>query len=329
MEKPAITIIVPVFNVEDYLQKCVDSLLSQSFKDFDVVLVDDGSKDSSGKICECISAEHGLIKTIHKENGGLSDARNAGYPYITGEFVMFLDSDDYLAPNALELLYNYAKAENCDIVQGGFYYAYEDHLMYDNRWFDPDSKPFVLTRQKAMKELVKNNYLKNFAWGKLYKSDIVKPFLFPKGRYFEDSYWQHLVVDKAERIGFVPAPILYYLQRGGSISGSFNGKSIDLLYGMEERLSFIQDNYPELSSLMKKELVKTIGLHYTESQKSPDARIREMFRKYLEEAKDRIGIGAKDMFMITHGKLRNTLRLPQRIFDRLFGKNPIVIPQDK
>ncbi|MBQ1885992.1 MAG: glycosyltransferase family 2 protein [Bacteroidales bacterium] len=174
MEKKTVTVIVPVYNVEDYLRKCVDSLLAQTFKDFDVVLVDDGSTDSSGRLCDEIACGHDFIKTVHKQNGGLSDARNAGYPYITGDYVLFLDSDDYLAPNALELLYGFAKSQNCDIVQGGFYYAYEDRLMYDNRWFEPDSKAFVLVRQKAMKELVKNNFLKNFAWGKLYRSDIVK-----------------------------------------------------------------------------------------------------------------------------------------------------------
>lgn len=329
MEKKTVTVIVPVYNVEDYLRKCVDSLLAQTFKDFDVVLVDDGSTDSSGRLCDEIACGHDFIKTVHKQNGGLSDARNAGYPYITGDYVLFLDSDDYLAPNALELLYGFAKSEDCDIVQGGFYYAYEDRLMYDNRWFEPDSKAFVLVRQKAMKELVKNNFLKNFAWGKLYRSDIVKQFLFPKGRYFEDSYWQHLVVDKAERIGFVPAPVLYYLQRGGSISGSFNGKSIDLLYGLEERLSFIREHYPELAPLMKGELVKAIGLHYTQALQSPDARIRETFSRYLEEAKDRIGIGTLDLFLIRHGRLRNILRLPQRIAGRLFGKKPIIIQQGK
>ena len=334
MDKVKITVIVPVYNVEDYLQRCVESLLGQTFKDFNVILVDDGSTDSSGKLCDEFSALHPFIKTIHKENGGLSDARNAAYPYIDGEYVMFLDSDDFLTPDALDLLYGYAGEKGCQVVQGGFYYFYEQaknkgRLIYDNRWFGPKSKPFTLTREDAIKELIKNNYLKNFAWGKLYKADIVKQFPFPKGRFFEDSYWQHLVIDKTKKVGIVPAPTLYYLQRGTSISGTFNGKSIDLLYGLEERLKFMKEKYPEYQTLMKKELIKAIGLHYTVSQRNKDPKIREHFRKYLEEAKERIPIKPNELFKIKHSSLLGLLRLPKRVYGRLFGKKQLELLYDK
>ena len=323
-----ITVIVPVYNVEDYLQRCIGSLLGQSFRGFDVILIDDGSTDSSGKLCNSLALQHPFIKVLHKENGGLSDARNAAYPYITGKYVMFLDSDDFLTDNALELLYGFAEKENCQVVQGGFYYLYEQEgrLVYDNRWFERGSKPIVLGREAAMKELVKNNYIKNFAWGKLYLADIVKDLPFPKGRYFEDSFWQHLVFDRAQNVGYVPSPVLCYTQRSSSISGSFNGKSIDLLCGLEERLTFIDEKYPALSRLMKKQLVKTIGLHYSLSQKRADAGVGEIFRKYLEEARNRIGLSAKEMFLIRHGSVRNILSLPKRAYSRLFGKKPTELP---
>ncbi len=325
MKNTAVTIIVPVYNVEAYLEKCVESLMQQTFKNFDVVLVNDGSTDASGILCDTLARQHSQIKVVHKENGGLSDARNKGYGYITGEYVMFLDSDDYLSPNALELLYGFATENKCDVVQGGFYYAYPDYLLYDNRWYQPNSQPFILTREEAMAELIKNNYVKNFAWGKLYNSEIVKQFEFPKGKFYEDSFWQHLVIDKVSSFGVVPYPIVYYTQRNDSISGAFNKKSIDLLQGLEQRFLFIQKNYPALVTDMRKVLLKTIRLHYSRAKKNSEPGIREIFEVYLSEAADRIKISPFEKFWIKSSTLQEISSLPKRIFLRVFGKKAIII----
>lgn len=247
---PKVSVIVPIYNVENHLTQCVESVLKQCYQNFEIILVDDGSTDNSGKIADKYATTNSNIISIHKENGGLSDARNVGIEIASGEYIYFLDSDDWLDPNAISTLLNFAIISNCEIVQGGFYYTYDDYLLYDNRKISIDQTHFILNRKDAMTELIKNEYIKNFAWGKLYKSSLVKKYLFPKGKYFEDSYWQHLIVNEINNYGVIPTPLYYYRQRESSISGQFNIKSLDLLKGYEDRLNFISNYYPQLIDLM-------------------------------------------------------------------------------
>jgi len=245
-----LSIIIPIYNVSNYLKRCLDSVYSQIEENWEVILVDDGSTDDSGEICEESKSKYPQTIVIHKENGGLSDARNAGIKIAKGNYIYFLDSDDWLVSNAISILLNFAINNNCEIVQGGFYYAYDDYLLYDNRKIGISQTPFIFNRKDAMIELIKNEYIKNFAWGKLYKSSLVKKYLFPKGKYFEDSYWQHLIVNEINNYGVIPTPLYYYRQRESSISGQFNIKSLDLLKGYEDRLNFISNYYPQLVDLM-------------------------------------------------------------------------------
>lgn len=242
MEKViCISIIIPIYNVAPYLSQCLDSFYKQIDDSIEVILVNDGSTDKSLTICEEYARKYTNTIIVNKENGGLSDARNAGTKVATGRFIYYLDSDDWLAPNAIKTLYDFAIENHCEVVQGGFYYAYTDYLLYDAKY----KKPFILERSEAMLQLIKNDYVKNFAWGKLYKSDIVKCYQFPKGKYYEDSYWQHLVLNEVTHYGIVPIPLYYYRQRNSGISGEFSSKNLDLLEGYEERLKFVQKHYPE------------------------------------------------------------------------------------
>ena len=235
-----VSVVVPIYNVREYLSRCIDTLYNQQGIDIEVILVNDGSTDNSLKICEEYAKKSENTIIIDKDNGGLSDARNAGTEVATGDYIYFLDSDDWLAPNALSTLCDFAVKNDCEIVQGGFYYAYDDYLLYDRSRMVSQ----ILSRKEALLELIKNDYVKNFAWGKLYRADIVKKHRFPKGKFYEDSYWQHLIVHECTRYGIVPTPLYYYRQRSSGISGSFSLKNLDLLRGYEERLSFVQANYP-------------------------------------------------------------------------------------
>ena len=246
-----ISIIIPIYNVSRYLPQCMKSVLSQSYQDLEIILVDDGSTDDCPKMCDNYKEQDARVRVIHKKNGGLSDARNAGIKVATGEWTFYLDSDDWLDREAITKLYQFAIDNHCDVVQGNMYYAYDDHLLY-RQVKRNEQKKIVLSCNEAMRELIINDRVKNFAWGKLYKTNIIKDLDFPVGKYFEDSFWQHLVIDRTERYGIIDEPLCYYRQRGDSISGTPSDRINDLLEGNRVRMSFIHDKYPELLPLMKK-----------------------------------------------------------------------------
>lgn len=278
-----ISVIVPVFNVQDYLPQCLYSLDIQTGVNMEVILVNDGSTDDSLSVCKEYAQRNPDVVVIDKENGGLSDARNVGTKAATGDYIYYLDSDDWLAPDAIKTLYDYAIEEDCEIVQGGFYYAYEDHLLYDNKY----KKTFVWERHEVMLELIKNDFVKDFAWGKLYRADIVKKYDFPKGKYYEDSFWQHLVVHECSRYGVIPIPLYYYRQRSTGISGEFSLKNLDLLLGYEARWEFIQNRYPEYTKQMAT-ILWNQGYSLIEmAENSKDELVRNSFRKYWMDLNQR------------------------------------------
>ena len=256
-----ISIIIPIYNVEQYLSKCVDSVLSQSYKDMEIILVDDGSTDNCPSICDEYSRKDNRITVIHKQNGGLSDARNVGKKIAHGEWIFFLDADDWIEQNSIDTLYRCANENDCDIVQGNFYYTYSDHLLcrYES---SQEHLNHFLSRSEAIKELIINERIKNFAWGKLYRTSIVKMFDFPLGKFFEDSYWQHLIFHQINKYGIVDVPLYFYRQRMDSISGKPTDRYDDLIEGYRCRLEFIEKHYPQYEDLMRRMYQKIYELKY-------------------------------------------------------------------
>jgi len=275
-----ISVIVPIFNVEQYLSKCVDSLLSQSYKDLEIILVDDGSTDHCPTFCDEYAKIDNRVIVIHKINGGLSDARNVGMKIVHGEWIFFLDADDWIDNNALEVLYHFAVDNDCDIVQGNFYYTYNDHLLYrcESR---REHVNHILNRSEAMKELIINERVKNFAWGKLYKTSLVKTVDFPIGKFFEDSFWQHLIIHRTNKYGIVEDPLYYYRQREDSISGILTDRYDDLIEGYKHRLEFIEINYPQYTDLMRRMYRKIYELKY------PKQDLRSYCSRFFARVKDK------------------------------------------
>jgi glycosyltransferase involved in cell wall biosynthesis len=198
-----LSVVIPIYNVEQYLRQCLDSIGVLGRDDVEVILVNDGSTDGSRNICVDYVNKWSNVTLIDKENGGLSDARNKGTEVAAGEYIYYLDSDDWLEPDAIDKLYRFAVENDCDIVQGSFYYAFEGHVEHNNRFYKADDPPFVLNREEAMRELIKNYYVLNFAWGKVYRTSLAKSHQFPFGKYFEDSYWQHLMIHDSKRYGVI------------------------------------------------------------------------------------------------------------------------------
>lgn len=248
MNLEQISIIIPVYNVEKYLPECIESVLHQTYKNLQIILVDDGSTDSSGSICERYSEEDDRIFVLHKKNGGLSDARNAGLSRATGEYIYYLDSDDFLEPNTIRILLDCMHRTQANIILSNYYYQYADNEKAAETVFREE---VVLNNRDAMKALIEGN-IQTFAWGKLISSEIAKKYLFPKDRLFEDHYWTHFVIGDADRIAIVPQALVYYRQRQDSISYTFTLKRLDVLDGWMNRKAFLEQNYPELVELCEK-----------------------------------------------------------------------------
>lgn len=307
-----LSVIVPIYNVEEYLPRCLDSLSKQVLSvQMEVILVNDGSSDSCPAFCEDYLRQHANVTLIHQENKGLSEARNAGIKAATGEWLYFLDADDWLAPDALHTLLVYAETQSCDMVIGSFYYAYDSFLLHDDRWFKSHD-PFVMNREEAMRELILQHYFKNFAWGKLYRTRIVKEHLFRPCVFFEDVYWQHLIVHDAQRIGVLPLPLYYYRQRSNSISGCFSERNLDLLKGAQERLKFLQQEYESLVPLAEKQFVSLVQTYLDAAGNSHNPTLEEAIVSF-----------AKENSIVRKSKSKQIF---QAVLSRLAGKKPTIIP---
>lgn len=248
-----ISVIVPVYNVENYLTECVDSILNQTYNNYEILLIDDGSIDNSSQICDAYVERNEKIKVIHTENKGLSAARNLGTEKVQGDYIFYLDSDDYIENNLLERMLKIVDQYNVDIVCGNFKYMYPDRTVIA---INAEKEYEVLDSYEAMRELIKGKKIQNFAWGKLIKKEIAQSNKFPAGKLFEDMYWTHYIIDQAEKVAIDYQSFVYYRQRENSISYSFNVKSLDQLDGMIQRKEFIEEKYPEFIENYKKIMVK-------------------------------------------------------------------------
>lgn len=257
-----VSLVVPMFKVEKYLPRCIDSILNQTYENMEVILVNDGSPDNCGEIAESYSKKDDRVIVVHKENGGLSDARNVGMQYVTGDFTLFVDSDDWLEASMLEKLVNISNKYKADIVQSAFYYAYNEYLLFDNRYYSQNDPYTILNNKELMTELIINERVKNFAWGKLYKTSIILGVPFKKGVLFEDVFWAHQVMHRVNTYVMLHQPLCYYFQRSDSIVSTYTPRNLDIIKGLKERHKFIKEFYNNLSHESLKNLVKTMLIHY-------------------------------------------------------------------
>jgi len=272
-----VTIIIPVYNILSFLDKCLDSVCKQTYKELEIILVDDGSTDGSAIACDQWSSTDNRIKVYHKKNGGLSDARNYGLSKATGSYIIYLDGDDWIAINAVEKLVHTAQEYHADFIQAGYYYAYENYLLVYNE----PTNIIEYNKENALKELISNGRIKNFVWGSLIKRELALQVPFIKGRYFEDSFWKYQIMELSNKFVYVAIPLFYYRQRPQSISGSFTLKNIDLLIGIEKRLQFIQKNYPQLFNLALNKYWNLTFNYMLIAQQSYDANIKETYINYF------------------------------------------------
>lgn len=244
-----ISVVVPIYNVEGYLERCVESIINQTYKNLEIILVDDGSPDKCPEMCDEFARQDSRIKVVHKKNGGLSDARNAGMAVASGEYISFIDSDDYVSPDFYETLYNVMISEKGDIAECSVVKFYEDDKFDE---YTDDLKVSNYDTVDGLSALIAENPFHQHVWNKLYKSDLVLDVQFAVGKLNEDEFWTYQIFGRAGKVTKVNKTMYYYFQRNSSIMGEgYNLRRLDALEAKSERQKYIEENYSELSSISK------------------------------------------------------------------------------
>ena len=248
-----ISVIVPVYNVEQYLRQCLDSIINQTYRNLEIILVDDGSTDSSGIICDEYAQIDDRIKVIHKENGGLSSARNAGLDVCTsgGDFIAFVDSDDWLEPDMYEILHNKIIEYKSDIVNCGYYREYKKHR--EKVAIGEDS---VYMGSDVVEKSYSSPYVCYAVWFKLYRKALFDAVRFPVGKNYEDMAIFFYTFEKAEKVLIISECLYHYRQRkSGIMAEKFSKKQLDIIYVCKEHLNYVGNKYPKSIDVAKKKLI--------------------------------------------------------------------------
>ncbi len=240
-----ITVVVPVYNIEEFLPECLDSVINQSYENLEIIIVNDGSTDGSLKICEDYAKRDERIKLITQENGGLSAARNTAIAVASGKYITFVDSDDYIHPDMINVLYTQLKLNNSDMSVCQFMPVNEkSELLNVDRYYPALN---IEGNKNCMRELLLDTGIKTCAWGKLHLTSVFKDFNYPEGKYHEDVYTTYRIVDLCDKITICPEQLYFYRQRSNSIMHhSFSPKHLDVVEGNVLRAEYINQRYTNL-----------------------------------------------------------------------------------
>ncbi len=228
-EKPKISVVVPFYNVEDYIEKCLNSLKNQTLKDIEVILVDDGSKDGSTKIAKSFAKKDARFSYHLKKNGGLSDARNYGMKYAHGEYLAFLDSDDYIDHDLYEKMYAKAKENDADMVETDFIWEYPKKSVKD------------ISKVTKMSRIIVD--IRVVAWNKLYRRSLIEKLgvTFSKGLRYEDVDWCYKIIPFVEKVYSVHDTYVHYIQRPTSIANTQNERVRDIYQILENAIKYYEE----------------------------------------------------------------------------------------
>ncbi len=240
MLQPLVSVIVPIYKVEPYLRRCLDSIVNQTYTNLEIILVDDGSPDGCPQICDEFATKDNRILVIHKENGGLSDARNAGLDISKGEYIYFLDGDDILPKNGINILLEILLREKAQIVSSSFKeFANDEQLSGETI---QDTSYITMTGSEALVLLCTTNPPGIMSsCMKIYKSECFTNIRFPKGKLYEDAHTNYKIYHACKKICYTNAPLYYYRRHEGSIMANTNSSIYDL-EAREERYLFLKEN---------------------------------------------------------------------------------------
>lgn len=236
-----ISVIVPVYNVEKYLERCVKSIAAQTYKDLEILLIDDGSTDKSGKMCDDFQQTDSRIKAFHKQNGGLSDARNYGIEHSAGEFISFVDSDDYIDEKMLETLHRLITENDADLAVCSAMDVFEGKEVTQVK----EIKEFNLNKVESYKYMLRGDGIPS-ACNKLYKRQTVGDVRFPVGKLYEDGFFTPQILKKVEKTAVTSKPMYYYFRRADSITTKpFRKGDLDVIEAYDKCVKQVKELCPE------------------------------------------------------------------------------------
>ena len=283
---PEISVIVPVYKVEQFLHRCVESILRQSFYNFELILVDDGSPDSCGAICDAYAAKDNRIHAIHQKNGGLSAARNSGIDYVLAHsdshWLAFVDSDDWVHPDFLKILYTAARQTLCKISACGF--------------FRTEGEPIPEVQDDSIVCLSADDYycgqvhggVTAVAWNKLYHRSLFKELRYPIGKLHEDEFTTYLAVYQAGKVGVTPAQLYaYYQNPEGIMRSEWNPRRMHVLEAFEQQIAFArQQGNQRLLRKITEQYIFSVYDHLTKAQVVYRKELRQKLRAALKQGRE-------------------------------------------
>lgn len=253
-KKPLISVIIPIYNVEKYLRKCLDSVLAQSYINLEIILIDDGSTDQCFEICDTYGKKDSRIKVVHKENGGISSARNIGLDMATGEYICFVDSDDYISVDMCEEMFFHINKEEADIAIAG--------ISFDSGLRKADlckSEYATYGNKELVKEYLLNSYINNVVWNKLYHKELLNGLRFMDIARHEDVIFTTQVLSKVKKAVYINQCFYTQYLREGSIERTlFGEKDLLILQAIDFRQNYVKKYYPEFYSLVEWDKVAEI-----------------------------------------------------------------------
>ena len=294
-----ISLIIPVYNVEKYLSKCLDSVANQTTTGFELILVDDGSTDGSGKICDKYASNHSNTKVIHQQNQGLSMARNNAVNICMGDYVTFVDSDDYISPDYIEYLKNIVDQKNVDIAIGNHLRVWDDFA--ESHQNNDDIR--VMSASTAIEALLYEKEFSSIAVAKLYRKDLLINHPYPQGILYEDMATTYKIVGDSNTIGVGKKIIYYWRQRKNSItSQKITQKHLDALKTCEDIIAYTQNRFPSAVSAAEYKYAAKVCMYMPYTMKDKNG--KRIFAYLKRQGKPYLKKVIKDKKARTDTKIR-------------------------
>ncbi|MDO4902908.1 MAG: glycosyltransferase [Limosilactobacillus sp.] len=305
-EESAISVVIPVYNVAKYFAKCIESIINQSYKNIEIILVNDGSTDNSLEICNQYAAKDDRITVVSQTNQGLSEARNTGIRIAKGPYIMFVDSDDYVPADYCKDAIENVQKFNSDVAIFG-YYRVDGQKAHEHKIFDLDDG--LISKEMAMESTI----LYSYAWNKIYKLSLFDEIKYPRAKYYEDSYTTYRLFEKAGKISFINKSNYYYVNTGESIVSNMNEKTIsDQFESLYNQFEFFKDSYPDVYNKSKNELIIKALRYMTFCPKSHNLSLYQSAYGVLKNNKIPKNIGMR--YKVTMGLFKASAPLAISLF---------------